>query len=136
MYKIGNIYPIGHNNETYNFVNYHHQIGNPNKSWWTISMTNEAEFFLNMTKNNYISSFSNNGYYIDAFGRKPITIGDNSKKEDLYLAKLKFNKINWHGYPANHMIQKDRVEDEVLDKMNKDKIDPSILRKLKRAQKI
>lgn len=135
-YRVGKIYAIGVSNETYNFVKYHHQSGHPSKSWWISSLDDEASLFIGMTNEKYISSDGENGYNIDAFNKKPAVIGRDIRGQEFYLAKFKFNKINWHGYPANHMIAKDRPEDEVLSKMKKDGIHPGIYRKIKKGQKI
>jgi len=136
VYQVGKVYTIGTNNETYNFVKYHHQIKNPKKSWWIISLTKEADLFEDMTKNKYISNAGDRGYNVKCIGNKLELIGTDITRQDLQLAKYIFNKINWHGYPANHKINQDRPEDEVMEKFLNNGLNPSIYRKIKKGQKI
>ncbi len=136
MIRVGDVCEIGYNGETYNFVKYHHQVGHPKKSWWTIKLKVESSLFFDMTKNKIMSSDKKNGYNLMLINKKPYEIGKDIQKNKLFLAKFKYNNINWHGYPANHYIQKDRPEEEVYSKLEDSGIDLSIIRKLKKGQKL
>lgn len=136
MYQIGKEYQIGISSEKYLFIKYHHQKLHPKKSWWIIDPDNEAQLFINMTRYSYISIDGLLGFNLKISGNNPDSIGTDINENQLVLAKFVFNNINWHGYPGNHKINKDRPTEEVYDKFQANGISLSIIRKIKKGSNI
>jgi len=118
---------------TYIISSQHRQLGNPNKSIWSIPYEEEIDCFILSKTSKWI-----NGSV--CWGLKPINnrlevIGKNNDQEDLKIAKfVDGNKNNiWHGYPADCKRKKQDIPDtEILVIWkNKELIGKSDVRKLK-----
>jgi len=118
---------------TYFISSQHRQLGNPNKSIWTISHEEEIDCFILSKTSKWISGSV-------CWGLKPIdnrldVIGRNSVQEDIKIAKfVDGDKKNiWHGYPADCRRKKKDIPDTEILVIWKDKglIGKSDVRKLK-----
>jgi hypothetical protein len=137
VFAIGKSYAIGVNGEIYNFVPYHHQVNNPKKSWWTENPPSESNLFKDMTINQYFSIDGKEGYNLlfDEFS-SPKTVGNDVFSNKLFIAKFKYNNIDWHGYPGNHKKNKDKPDDHALQQFLSNGIDPQLIIRIKKGRSI
>lgn len=93
----------------------HRKAGNPHKSIWTITFSEEVDCFLFTVKENWKQE--NKGWGIKICDNTLQVLGINSNKEELKLAKFVDggNTDIWHGYPADYLYKsQDRPTTEIL----------------------
>lgn len=134
MFIIGSRYSIGFYDEMYLFIDYHHKIGNPNKSWWIANLVIEGDLFHEMTKNGFHEN--GKGYNVLINSGKIQTLGTDIFSNDLKIAIFRQGIDEWHGYPGNHKVQKDKPTSQILDKLSNNGVSLSIIRKIKKGQSI
>jgi hypothetical protein len=121
----------------YILVGYHHST-NPskNKSIWTVNADKEIDLFIEACKNNYVDNIGKYGFNFDVSSNGRVNkLGRDINTKDLYVGKFDIGVR--HGYPANHMLQKDRPSEEILEAINAQKaISPRELKCLKQAKRL
>lgn len=113
------LYQVGQSNLFYKSLDYHRQNPSGDKSVWDsgFSIKDEIDCFSDSHGNNWVQVKTHNRVFFGVrrpFGK--IGIGTLPEKKELLVAKFKddTNSNEYHGYPVDHTIMKDKVPIDIL----------------------
>ncbi|MDD2396172.1 MAG: hypothetical protein PHG12_10580 [Sphaerochaeta sp.] len=123
----------------YIFVKYHHQKILLSKSVWTISQSAELKMFVDSISLKYFDSNYESSYNIIFNNNCLQMIGESPNNDPLFIGKFisKDKAINWHGYPANHIKNRQDIPpDSILTSWKNAGLSTRDIKRIKKGKPI